>query len=90
MGKQEWMPLDNSSTLARNDPLIGGDIFEGFRSALGPADGDVHFGEVAQAKVDAKVALGDEIATAAHFIDLLVVSRGCGDPRANGVAARCS
>jgi DNA-binding transcriptional LysR family regulator len=43
----EWMLLDDSLALAHDDPLVGRDGLEGFRGALGPADGNVHLGVLA-------------------------------------------
>ena len=85
----EGMPFDDSFALAYDDPLVGRDILEGFRGALRPPDRDVHLGDWAQAKVDAKVTLRNVIPAAAHFIDLLAVSGGHGDARADRVAAGC-
>ena len=83
------MPFDDSLTLAYNDPLVGRNLLEGFRGALRPAYGDVHLGEWAQAKMNAKVTLRHEISAAAHFIDLLAVAGRHGDSRADRVAAGC-
>ena len=76
------MPFDDTLTLLSDDLLVRRDILEGFRVGLGPAYGDVHLGGWAQAKVDAKVTLGEEIPAAAHFIDLLDVPGRNGDSRA--------
>ena len=81
------MPFDDALTLLSDDPLVRGDILEGFRVALGPAYGDVDLGGWAQAKVDAKVTLGEEIAAAAHFIDLAPAAGGRGNSRADDIAA---
>ena len=81
------MPFDDALTLLSDDPLVRLDILEGFRVALGPAYGDVYLGGWAQAKVDAKVTLREEIPTTAHFIDLAPAAGRYGNSRANCIAA---
>src|SRR5215469_14330142 len=85
---RKWMPFDDALTLLSDDLLVRRDILEGFRVGLGPAYGDVHLGGWAEAKVDAKVTLGEEIPAAAHFIDLAPAAGGHGNSRANRIAAR--
>jgi len=82
------MPLDDALTLLSDDLLVRRDILEGFRVGLGPAYGDVRLGSWAEAKVDAKVTLGEKIPAAAHFIDLTPAAGGHGNSRANRIAAR--
>jgi hypothetical protein len=55
------MAFDDPLALACDDPLVGRDILEALRATPWPAYLYVHLADWAQAKVHAKVALGDPI-----------------------------
>src|ERR1017187_10600616 len=82
----EGVPLDDSLALTHHDPLVGFDVLERFDGARRPTDADVGLDCLADAEVDPKVALGNMIAAAAHFIDLFALARGHGEARAQSVA----
>src|ERR1022692_1050484 len=87
--RAEGVPLDDSLALAHCNPLVGVNVLESLDGALWPTDADVGLDRVAQAEVHPKVALGNVIAAAAHFIDLFAMSCGHGDAGTDGIAAGC-